>query len=119
MNKVITNITIGNWYLVRGKPTKITPANVVWAFRDGCFPVPLTSEILKDNGFRREGAAAYWHDENFCFSMVVLFWNEEKTEQLISKKGEVHPYCLKLEIKYVHQLQDAMRLANISKEIKL
>ena len=47
MNKVITNITIGNWYLVRGKPTKISPANVVWAFRDGCFPLPLTDDVLK------------------------------------------------------------------------
>ena len=35
MDKIVTNITIGNWYLVRGKPTKISPANVVWAFRDG------------------------------------------------------------------------------------
>ena len=57
MNKIITNITIGNWYLVRGKPTKITPANVVWAFRDGCSPMPLTDEILKKYGFRREGGA--------------------------------------------------------------
>jgi hypothetical protein len=46
MNTIITNITIGNWYLVRGKPTKITPANV-WAFRDGCFPLPLTDDVLK------------------------------------------------------------------------
>ena len=43
MSHIITNITIGNWYLVRGKAVKISPSNVVWAFRDGCHPVPLTT----------------------------------------------------------------------------
>ena len=50
MNTIITNITIGNWYLVREKPTKISPANVVWAFRDGCSPMPLTDNILESHG---------------------------------------------------------------------
>ena len=55
MSNLVINITIGNWYLVRGEPTKITPANVVWAFRDGCSPMPLTDDILESHG--------WWHDE--------------------------------------------------------
>ena len=58
MSNLVINITIGNWYLVRGKPTKITPANVVWAFRDGCSPMPLTDNILESHG--------WWHDEQRC-----------------------------------------------------
>ena len=80
-SKIITNITIGNWYLVRGKPTKISPANVVWAFRDGCFPIPLTSEILEANGIHREGGASYWHDENYS-----LFHLELPVHKLICRR---------------------------------
>ena len=115
MNTVITNITIGNWYLVRGKPTKISPANVVWAFRDGCFPIPLTDDILKKYGFRREGGASYWHDGEH--DATILFWNKDKTELIISS-SEVTPQ-IRLNIRFVHQLQDAMRLVEINKEIEL
>ena len=115
MNKVITNITIGNWYLVRGKPTKISPANVVWAFRDGCFPMPITDEILNKYGFRREGGAAYWHDGEH--DACILYWNENKTELIISN-SEVTPQ-IRLDIRFVHQLQDAMRLVGENKEIEL
>ena len=115
MNKVITNITIGNWYLVRGKPTKISPANVVWAFRDGCFPMPITDEILNKYGFRREGCAAYWHDGEY--DACILYWNENKTELIISN-SEVTPQ-IRLDIRFVHQLQDTMRLVGVNKEIEL
>lgn len=116
MNKVITNITIGNWYLVRGKPTKISPANVVWAFRDGCFPIPLTNEILEANGIHREGGASYWHDENYS---LVFFWNEDRIELVISRKGDNWAYTLKHDVRYVHQIQDILRIYEINKEIKL
>ena len=115
MNKIITNITIGNWYLVRGKPTKITPANVVWAFRDGCFPIPITDEILNKYGFRREGGAAYWHDDEH--DACILYWNKDKTELIVSN-SEVTPQII-LNIRFVHQLQDAMRLVGVNKEIDL
>lgn len=115
MNKIITNITIGDWYLVKDKPTKITLANVVWAFRSGCFPMPLTDDILKKYGFKREGGASYWHDEEHDAS--VLYWNKDKTELIISN-SEVTPQ-IRLNIRFVHQLQDAMRLVGINKEIEL
>ena len=115
-SNIIINITIGNWYLVRGKPTKITPANVVWAFRDGCFPIPLTSEILEANGIHREGGASYWHDENYS---LVFFWNEDRIELVISRKGDNWVYTLKHDVRYVHQLQDILRIYEINKEIKL
>ena len=115
MSEIITNITIGNWYLVRGKPTKISPANVVWAFRDGCFPMPITDEILNKYGFRREGCAAYWHDGEY--DACILYWNENKTELIISN-SEVTPQ-IRLDIRFVHQLQDTMRLVGVNKEIEL
>lgn len=117
MSHIITNITIGNWYLVRGKAVKISSSNVVWAFRDGCFPVPLTTEVLEVNGFRREGGASYWHGEEY--SMVVLFWNEGWKELIVSRAGDDHPYVMKMDVQYVHQLQDILRLYNINITIEL
>ena len=115
MNKVITNITIGNWYLVKGKPTKITPANVVGAFRNGCFPLPLTDDILKKYGFSREGGVSYWHDGEH--DACIFYWNKDKTELIVSD-SEVTPQ-IRLNIRFVHQLQDAMRLVGVNKEIEL
>ena len=117
MSHIITNITIGNWYLVRGKAVKISSSNVVWAFRDGCFPVLLTTEVLEVNGFKREGGAAYWHGEEY--SMVVLFWNEGRKELIVSKTGDNQPYVMKMDVQYVHQLQDILRLCNINITIEL
>ena len=59
MTQVVTNITIGNWYLVRGKFTKVTPANIVWAFRDGCQPIPLTPAILEKSDFILRNESPY------------------------------------------------------------
>ena len=115
MSKLITNITIGNWYLVRGKPTKISSANVVWAFRDGCSRIPLTDDILKKNGFRREGAASYYHDDEH--DAAIIHYNEDKMELIISD-SEVTPR-IRINIDSVDQLQDAMRLAKIDKYIEL
>ena len=96
---------------------KISSSNVVWAFRDGCFPVLLTTEVLEVNGFKREGGAAYWHGEEY--SMVVLFWNEGRKELIVSKTGDNQPYVMKMDVQYVHQLQDILRLCNINITIEL
>lgn len=78
-------------------------------------PIPLTCEILKANGFNREGGASYWHegDRDAC----ILHWSEDK-EQLVI--GSPCDDCMvKMNVRYVHELQHAFRLAGIDKEIKL
>lgn len=107
MDNIVTNITIGNWYLVRGKPTKISPANVVWAYRTGCFPIPLTEELLQRLFPDPDEITWFPLDEKKGF--FNIYW-----EHSTFGEGE-----LRLEIQYVHQLQDAMRLCNIKKEIEL
>ena len=78
-------------------------------------PVLLTDAILKANGFNREGGASYWHegDRDAC----ILYWSEDK-EQLVI--GSPCDDCMvKINVRYVHELQHAFRLAGIDKEIKL
>lgn len=111
MSNLVINITIGNWYLVRDKPTKITPANVVWPFRDGCSPMPLTDNILESHG--------WWHDGQRCI------WENDGIELPLEDGADGNKFWWKagdnlvVPINYVHQLQDAMRLAMADKVIEL
>ena len=78
-------------------------------------PIQITDAILKANGFNREGGASYWHegDRDAC----ILYWSEDK-EQLVI--GSPCDDCMvKMNVRYVHELQHAFRLAGIDKEIKL
>ena len=78
-------------------------------------PIPLTDEILKANGFNREGGASYWHEGGH--HACILYWNEEKVQLII---GSPYEDCMvKMNVRYVHELQHAFRLACIDKEIKL
>lgn len=78
-------------------------------------PVPLTGAILKANGFNREGGASYWHEGGY--NACILYWNEEKVQLII---GSPCDDCMvKMNVRYVHELQHAFRLLGIDKEIKL
>ncbi len=78
-------------------------------------PLPLTDAILKANGFRREGGASYWHEGDRDAS--ILYWNKDRTELIV---GSPCDECMvKINVRYVHELQHAFRLAGIDKEIKL
>lgn len=79
-------------------------------------PIPLTSEILEKNGFEYKGkelglygvtiAPHYVRDdvpfEVFCDGEPFAIWFKEP-----------------INIKYIHQLQHALRLCEIKKEIEL
>ena len=77
-----------------------------------CEPVPLTDEILKKNGFD-------YHHKNFAaltynhpFQLEMEQWPDENGIGLWSVNGII-------KIRYVHELQHALRLCGIEKEIKL
>jgi len=95
-------------------------------------PVRITSEILKKNGFRIYGDNAKYEEESdYHGKATVLYvqfhrhgnlhiWREYE----FSRDGEQHVidwYDPKLEFHtlYVHELQHAMRLCGIEKEIEL
>jgi hypothetical protein len=76
-------------------------------------PIPLTPEILKKNGFE------YYH-KNFAstdydspFKLEMVEWPDEN--------GNGGLWLIKglLKIRFVHELQDALRLCGIDKEIVL
>ena len=75
-------------------------------------PIPLTDEILKANGFE-------YHHKNFAalshvhpFQLKMVEWPDENGIGLWMIGGL-------FKIRYVHELQHAMKLCEIDKEIKL
>lgn len=81
------------------------------------FPIPITPEILERNGFKNNG-----EDKN------MLYWNWSICKDCVSYDKETGIirifHCLGSLIfvnplRYVHQLQHALRLCGIEKEIIL
>lgn len=76
-------------------------------------PIPLTDDILRNNGFE------YFHKNYASISREHPFmlrldkWPDE------NGLGGVWTICDIIEIRYVHQLQHALRLCGIDKEIKI
>lgn len=87
---------------------------------DGCFelvfevePIPLTAEILQKNGFK-EGAEKYYGLEYGKGYIKVEFTAEEPWTYIRNSCYFTSPAC-----RYVHELQHAMKLCGINKEIVL
>ena len=75
-------------------------------------PIPLTGVILKANGFeyRHKNFAALSYEHPF--QLEIVEWPDENGIGLWMVRGL-------LKIRYVHELQHAIRLCGIEKEIKL
>lgn len=124
-------LMIGDWVLYREEVLKVTSlytkrgANEIgfgesedfWVDISNIEPIPLTPEILEKNGFEAD-------DKN----KDMLYWNWSICEDCVSYDKEtgtirifhtlgrlvfVHP------LRYVHELQHALRLCGIEKEIEL
>lgn len=72
-------------------------------------PIPLTAEILEKNGWSKIGRRTYM-DEQKC----VLANYHDKWQ---ISYGDIDDYTNIPNIRYVHQLQHALRLCGIEKEI--
>ena len=70
-------------------------------------PIPLTPEILEENGFERVNGE--YQD---------VFYVYDGIELLIDDVYTLFGQC-KMPIKYVHELQHALRLCGINKEIEI
>ena len=83
-------------------------------------PIPLTPEILEKNGFENVGQDVYQIEERPFW----VWWESDRrrlgvdvdeSSQIEENFGEV----LRLPVVYVHELQHAIRLCQIEKEIEL
>ena len=126
-------LMIGDW--VRQKFSglhlrvhSITPPYILAYGEEGRFhedsiePIPITPEILEKNGFERNETHI---STDFDLVMdgvdifIIIFDDGDIVvdieKNIVDGVNRLH-HC---EIKYVHQLQQAMRLCGINKEIEL
>lgn len=118
--KTPTHVKIGKIYV--NKEASISEVNFYGnlgndSISDICFePIPLTSEILEKNGF-----LCYIHHEKFfCISGNKRLYTDCKELGIWTRNiaGDWEWFSI-AECKYVHQLQHALRLCGIEKEIIL
>lgn len=79
-------------------------------------PIPLTPEILEENGFKKEGSWFIIEDDYYDVSIREItdsIWRVKYCNTEFSAFDSV------LHIAFIHELQHALRLCGISKEIVL
>ena len=82
-------------------------------------PIPLTAEILEKNGFE------YKEADETCATEAFHLWHLDGSRFMMDddswwrsvKDGELHVKFGGFPLKYLHELQHALRLAGIDKEI--
>lgn len=85
-------------------------------------PIPLTAEILEKNGFKKceDGAwSLFQYKENGENALYQIYWSEDplylEISSYTSQTGEFN----RMGIRFVHELQHALKLCGIDKTIKL
>ena len=76
-------------------------------------PIPLTAEILEKNGWNVPQAKLWWE----CFN--VGFWLRQYVDGRFEIMTDEDSDCIFTTNRYVHELQHALRLCGIDKEIVL
>ena len=77
------------------------------------FPIPITDEILKMNGFSLQS------DNTEFFKLDTYCFGNELCEFLIHRLNNEDYQFGPAKIRNVHELQHAMRLCGIEKEVEL
>lgn len=95
-------------------------------YTEDCFePIPITAEILEKSGFERQQLNKYQTQCTFSdchcsitvtFLDALVLGNEERGAELTITGAMFH---IDMEVEYVHQLQSALRLVGIEKEVKI
>lgn len=118
-------LMIGDWVIGgsgSGKPFKIGIIDPNFLYWNEVQPIPLTPEILEKNGFRivfdGELHTSYFQDiEHFLYTEIKV--DKTGIYQKLSMCDCLGNKVVLVECKFVHQLQHALRLCGIDKNIVL
>ena len=136
-----TDIQIGDWLRSRYQDIKgdevvihfrvsqirkleVTGSVYVWSDENGNMgdtdnnvePIPITPEILEQSGFRHDSIRYGYHGPCDCFRIPLKsgFFIEGYKDGYY----QITDHCL-MRFQYVHELQNALRLCGIEKEITI
>lgn len=118
-------LMIGDWYAFRGHPYKCTASDIasIAECEEKGVPtdiseIPLTPEILEKNGLKPdtvEDAYKYAYKKDDV-SIVECYANAGGRFRGIFSFGETR---LRITLRFVHELQHALRLCGIEKTIEI
>ena len=124
------DLSIGDWVNAGGEPAKIIQLGIVgrnkakglsgqmygFLTSSEIKPIPITSEILKSNGW-------YEDDYDTCTDYItddtLIMYNKERKDWKACIMNGSPVVRVKVFFTYVHELQHALRLAGLDKDIKL
>ena len=121
-----TELMIGDWVAQKHsglllKVSEFRPPYIIADGEDGQFhedtlePILLTSEILEQNGFYHERNIGYVYDDSE-YEVIVDLWNNSY-RILYNRDVMINIQCFSNV--FVHELQHALRLCNVDKEITI
>lgn len=88
---------------------------VMSAFVDDLQPIPITAEVLEKNGFKKNGEYDEWNIGTWRTPYLLGVSLERPAITIKWSGSSIFIY----QAKSVHQLQNALRLAGVEKEIIL
>lgn len=131
----ISDLSVGDWVRCRGRNGRIERLDVIgddqrisvavesdlgtmyqFVGIEDIDPIPITAEILEANGFVKNGEYNEWSTGNW---EDIPFIGISLSRQSMRIKNIGTDIFLENKVVYVHQLQHALRLAGIDKEINL
>jgi hypothetical protein len=119
----INELMVGDWVRVPSELNRYMRIRSTFDMDSAILyePIPLTPEILEKNGFEDIGDDTYQLEEKPCWFWVDFFKHTYGCEYDTSTyEYEDDEHRLKLYgIPSVHELQHALRLCGIEKEIEL
>ena len=112
-----TDLMIGDWVMIKDYPMKAMPKQMSPEYYTRSLveiePIPLTKEILEKNGF--EGNVYLWIDAGDEKTLVYYPFEHRLTLEY----GDKLEILFKCHCFSVHELQHALKLCGIEKEIVL
>ena len=135
-----TELMVGDWVLHEGKPYQIRQLGIYGENRDGedypavcigkpkgigliierneIIPIPLTPEILEQNGFVKQDYDGWLiHEDN---GRGLIEYRTDYFDGFLIINYIKKPFSkISVKLKHVHELQHALRLCGIDKEITI
>lgn len=134
----ISDLSVGDWvrWKVDDKTYDMQVSGVtdrrIYGLHDGIeysmlltqiCPIPITAEILEKNGWYTDGMYAFLHIDEHLH--LEYYYHEHRLRKYYCGKDEWQNHAKVTDITFaahcysVHQLQHALRLAGVDKEINL
>lgn len=123
-------LMLGDWVFVGNKPYKVASLScmenpelesdkyIFHCLKDEIAPIPLTPEILEKNGWTKHTDYCWLISENNGRRLIE--YRTDYLDGLLRISYAEEPFSkLMIKVKYVHELQHALRLCNIEKNIEI